>query len=271
MAKSIELRGRTVEEAVNKGLEELGLAREQVDVELLNEGSRGLFGLGGAEAVVRLTAREEGDVTPGVTIAPAAPAPNRTPNADPGAEGGSRGALTLAAETPRQMEPAAPQPGVGAAPPPSKDPAATGKQVLETLLRGMGIRSEVVTRPGPGEEGPEFVLDIVGADLGILIGRRGETLRDLEYITRLIVAQQVHHIVRFAVDVEGYRARRERVLKELAKRMADRVRQNRQPITLEAMPPHERRIVHLTLREHPTVRTQSIGEGDHRRVMILPK
>jgi spoIIIJ-associated protein len=115
------------------------------------------------------------------------------------------------------------------------------------------------------------VLDIVGADLGILIGRRGETLRDLEFVTRLIVTQKVNRAVRFAVDVEGYRARRERVLKELAKRMADRVRQNRAPITLEAMPPHERRIVHITLREHPTVKTQSIGEGDHRRVMILPK
>ncbi len=135
----------------------------------------------------------------------------------------------------------------------------------------MGIKSQVMVLPGTDEEGPEFVLDIVGADLGILIGRRGETLRDLEYICRLIVSQEMHHTVRFAVDVEGYRARRERVLRELARRMADRVRQNRQPITLEAMPPHERRIVHITLREHPTVKTQSIGEGEHRRVMILPK
>lgn len=247
MGKSIEVRGRTVEEAINKGLEELGLEREQVDVELLNEGSRGLFGLGGVEAVVRLTPHEEGEATPQVAAAvpaPVAPAPTSQ-------------------ERP-EMDKSAPVPG-------KTDPAGVGKQVLEMMLRGMGIRSQVAILPGPGEEGPEFVLDIVGADLGILIGRRGETLRDLEYMTRLIVAQQVHHVVRFAVDVEGYRARRERVLKELAKRMADRVRQNRQPITLEAMPPHERRIVHLTLREHPTVRTQSIGEGDHRRVMILPK
>jgi spoIIIJ-associated protein len=248
VAKSIDVRGRTVEEAIHKGLEELGLAREQVDVELLNEGSHGLFGLGGVEAVVRLTPHGEGEAGP-VVRAAAAHVPV---------------AQALTAQGPLGMETAAPPPG-------KKDPAGVGKEVLETLLRGMGIRSQVAILPGPGEEGPEFVLDIVGADLGILIGRRGETLRDLEYMTRLIVAQEVHHVVRFAVDVEGYRARRERVLKELAKRMADRVRQNRQPITLEAMPPHERRIVHLTLREHPTVRTQSIGEGDHRRVMILPK
>jgi spoIIIJ-associated protein len=263
VAKSIELRGRTVEEAISKGLEELHLSREQVEVELLNEGSRGLFGLGGAEAVVRLTPHEEVEAGPSVPAAAQAPAPTVEP-LHPAAEPEPRmGVPGQARGEGREMAAAAPS-----AP---KAPAASGKQVLETLLRGMGIRSEVVIRPGPGEEGPEFVLDIVGADLGILIGRRGETLRDLEYITRLIVAQEMRHIVRFAVDVEGYRARRERVLKELAKRMADRVRQNRQPITLEAMPPHERRIVHLTLREHSTVRTQSIGEGDHRRVMILPK
>ncbi len=242
MAKSLEVRGRTVEEAINKGLEELGLSREQVDVELLNEGGRGLFGLGGAEALVRLTPREETE-----TPLPAPQAPT---------------SASVAAAPPVQLAPAA-----TAAP----DPAAAGKEALEKLLRGMGIRSQVVIHPGTEDEGPEFILDIVGADLGILIGRRGETLRDLEYITRLVVAQQVHRTVRFVVDVEGYRSRRERQLKELAKRMADHVRQSRQPMTLEAMPPHERRIIHMTLREHPTVKTQSIGEGDHRRVMILPK
>jgi spoIIIJ-associated protein len=104
-----------------------------------------------------------------------------------------------------------------------------------------------------------------------LIGRRGETLRDLEYLTRLLVVQKTDQQSRFVVDVEGYRTRRERVLRELAKRMAERVEVSRQPITLEAMPPNERRIVHLALRDHPSVRTNSIGEGDHRRVMILHK
>ncbi len=260
MAKSIEVRGRTVEEAINKGLEEIGLTRDQVDVELLNEGSRGLFGLGGSEALVRLTEREE--TGPISVAAPDTPGPlGQARNERPA------GALPRMPAQPMGEASTLPAPAQTTA----KDAPALAQQALETLLRGMGIKSQVVIRPGQGGEGPEFVLDIVGADLGILIGRRGETLRDLEYVTRLIVAQQIHHTVRFAVDVEGYRARRERVLRELAKRMADRVRQNRQPITLEAMPPHERRIVHLTLKEHPTVRTQSIGEGEHRRVMILPK
>jgi spoIIIJ-associated protein len=86
-----------------------------------------------------------------------------------------------------------------------------------------------------------------------------------------MVSQKTGKQAKLSVDVEGYRTRRERVLRELAKRMAERVEANRQPITLEAMPPNERRIIHLTLRDHPSVRTNSIGEGEHRRVMILHK
>ncbi len=246
MQKSLEVNGRTVEEAINKGLAELGLTRDQVEIELLNSGSRGLLGIGGSEALVRLTPRETetaGEFTGTVFTPPLKQVSTQ--------------------EAPSQVTSSTAEP---------QEASAVAKETLETLLRGLGIRSQVVVHPGAeNDDAPEFVLDIVGADLGILIGRRGETLRDLEYIARLIVSQKIHHSVRFALDVEGYRARRERVLKELAKRMADRVRQNRQPITLEAMPPNERRIVHITLREHPTVKTQSIGEGDHRRVMILPK
>jgi len=146
------------------------------------------------------------------------------------------------------------------------------QEILTKLLEGMGIKAKVQVEPDPGSESPNsFVLNIVGDDLGVLIGRRGETLRDLEYITRLMVAQKSGKTAKIVVDVEGYRTRRERVLRELAKRMAERVESSRQPITLEAMPPNERRIIHITLREHPSVRTNSIGEGEHRRVMILHK
>lgn len=245
MPNSVQVNGRTVEEAINKGLAELGLSRDQVDIELISSPA-GATG----EALVRLTAREDADA-----YVMSAPAP------------GFPHAPTLSPAPPDTNTNAAP----GSAAESNSSPVVA-QQVLEQLLSGMGIRSQVVVRADDDTaEGPDFVLDIVGADLGILIGRRGETLRDLEYLSRLIVAQKVSHNVRFAVDVEGYRARRERVLRELARRMADRVKQSHQPITLEAMPPHERRIVHITLRDHPSVKTQSIGEGEHRRVMILPK
>lgn len=240
MAKSVKSGGRTVEEAIQNGLAELHVERDQVQVELLSGMSEPDH-----PVMVQLTVPDEiennfAPVSAGITasVAPMI----QTPVAE------------VASDTVPQ------------------DVPENAKQVLETLLRGMGIRSQVVIHhEAHDEDGPDFVLDIGGADLGILIGRRGETLRDLEYLTRLIVASRTKSNARFMVDVEGYRTRRERVLRELAKRMADRVKQNRQPITLEAMPPNERRIVHLTLKEHPSVKTQSIGEGDRRRVMILPK
>jgi spoIIIJ-associated protein len=226
---SLDVTGKSVEEAVEKGLAELGLSRDAVAIQVVREGSRGLLGIGGEEAIVRLTPIERPRL-----------------------------------ET-READPA---PAVDA----SENAGAIAKQALETLLRGMGLRAHVqVLRDMASEDERAVILNIVGDDLGILIGRRGETLRDLEYLTRLLVAQKTGKPAKLVVDVEGYRTRRERVLNELAKRMADRVQSNRQPITLEAMPPNERRIVHLALREHPSVTTQSIGEGDHRRVMILPR
>ncbi len=214
---SREFSGKTIDEAIAKGLAELGLPREAVNIETVREGSRGLLGLGGEDAAVRLTP------------------------------------LALPAEE-------------------MKDSRSSAQEILETLLGGMGIKAGVQVVDDPAPESPNaFVLNIVGDDLGVLIGRRGETLRDLEYITRLMVAQKLGKPARLVVDVEGYRTRRERVLCELAKRMAERVEASRQPITLEAMPPNERRIIHLTLRDHPNVRTNSIGEGEHRRVMILHK
>jgi spoIIIJ-associated protein len=219
MSEANEFSGKTVEEAIAKGLAALNATREQVEIEIVREGSRGILGFGSEDAIVRVTRRE----TP--PAAPAAPA----------------------------------------------DVQSDAKELLEGLLSRMGIRARVEVLPAPESEGPDaFTLNIVGNDLGILIGRRGETLRDLQYLLRLMLASK-HPAAKVVVDVEGYRVRRERALRELARRMAERVAASRQPITLEAMPPNERRIIHLTLREHPTVTTHSIGEGEHRRVMILHK
>lgn len=244
-SQTVRSNGRTIEDAIQAGLAQLNVPRDRVQVELLNETSDDPD----RPVVVQLTVNEQ------VEESFTAPSPMFAQAATQTASQVSAPAAAVVVES---VEP--------------QELPEFAKQVLETLLRGMGIRSQVEIHTDlEGDEGPAFVLDIVGSDLGILIGRRGETLRDLEYISRLIVASKTHSHTRFAVDVEGYRLRRERVLRELAKRMADRVKQNRQPITLEAMPPNERRIVHVTLKEHPTVKTQSIGEGDRRRVMILPK
>jgi len=143
----------------------------------------------------------------------------------------------------------------------------------------MRVRAHVdVHRAVPEDEldqntqgGPPLVLDIKGDDLGVLIGRRGETLRDLQYIARAIVSKQVGRNINLVVDVEGYKHRREQALRQLAARMAERVTTTRRPIALEPMPANERRIIHLALRNHPTVTTQSVGYGENRKVTLVLK
>jgi spoIIIJ-associated protein len=115
------------------------------------------------------------------------------------------------------------------------------------------------------------MFNVSGDDLGVLIGPRGETLDALQYVARLMVAHRLHRRTHFLVDVEGYRERREQALARLAERMADKVRQRHEPISLEPMPPYERRIIHMTLRNAPGVYTESTGEGDRRKVRIYPQ
>jgi spoIIIJ-associated protein len=124
---------------------------------------------------------------------------------------------------------------------------------------------------GDGTGLVEAVLDVSGEDLGLLIGRRGDTLAALQYILNLMIRRRLHSRLTFGIDVEGYRRRREATLNGLARRMADRVRATGQSLTLEPMPPAERRIVHLALADDPDVLTISMGEGDARKVAITPR
>ncbi|HPV08785.1 MAG TPA: R3H domain-containing nucleic acid-binding protein, partial [Aggregatilineales bacterium] len=109
-----------------------------------------------------------------------------------------------------------------------------------------------------------------GNDLGILIGRHGDTLNALQYITRLIVSRELQRRANIVVDVEGYKARREESLHKLAERMAQKAIQTGRTVTLDPMPPNERRVIHVALRDDARVETESIGTGDNRRVTIIP-
>lgn len=157
-------------------------------------------------------------------------------------------------------------------PKPDEEVTLVANEVLERLLAGMGIEAQVRLRPTDLSEGPNpIVLDITGENLGILIGRRGETLLALQYITRLIVNRRLHQWAEIIVDVEEYKKRRESSLTQLALRMADRATLLGQAVSLEPMPAHERRIIHLALRDHEKVTTESVGEGDLRKVVIFPR
>lgn len=147
------------------------------------------------------------------------------------------------------------------------DAADTARQVLSDILRAMGI-SATVDVTGSGDEGVPVTLNIEGDDLGVLIGRRGQALSSLQYLVRLIVAEKLKKWVSVNVDVDWYKKRHYEALKKLALRLAEQVAKRRRPITMEPMPPDERRIVHITLADDPDVMTQSTGDGDGRRVVI---
>ena len=154
--------------------------------------------------------------------------------------------------------------------------AETAKNVLETLLNLMGVEAFVSPLSELLEEREEgattgIAFDVTGEDLGILIGRRGQTLTCLQYIVKIIVGHQTKTWLPIIIDVEGYKQRRYNALQALAWRMAEQVKVRGVPFTLEPMSAFDRRIIHLTLAENPDVTTQSSGEGEARKVVILPR
>ena len=184
---------------------------------------------------------------------------------------GKTGILGLGAEEARiRVRPLVPIPEK------ESDIAEAAQRILEALLSRMGVLASVTSRSQPSEGGEigttaSIAFDIKGDDLGILIGRRGETLSCLQYMVRLIMAHQMKAWLPVFIDVDGYKERRYEALRSLALRMAEQVKVKRAPFTLEPMPAYERRIIHLTLADHPDVTTESTGVGEARKVVILPK
>ncbi len=212
----IEVISPTVDQAIARGLSDLGLDDDAVVIEVLDEGDP----TAGREARVRLT--------------------------------------VLAAD-------AGPQDST----------AVAARQVLQDLLGKMRPRGNISARwvenADDPTEPPQLYMDILGDDLAMLIGRKGETLAALQYIVRLIVGKQLGGMVDLVVDVEGYKLRHEQQLRRLAERMAEQAVQRGRTLALEPMSAGERRIIHLALRNHPGVTTESVGEGTARKVTIIPK
>jgi spoIIIJ-associated protein len=216
--ESLEARAKTVEEAIQQAISQLGVSREEVEVDVISEGKSGILGLGGDEAVVRVT--------------PISPAQD-------------------------------------------EDIKEYVQKTINELLGLLGVDGSAVLQPPPvveGEEPAESIsLNIEGDDLGILIGRRGQTLSCLQYIVRLIVGHQKKSWLPVIIDVEGYKQRRYQALQVFARQMAEQVNAKKMSFTLEPMPAYERRIIHLALADHKDVMTESIGQGESRRVVILPR
>ncbi|MFN2269791.1 MAG: RNA-binding cell elongation regulator Jag/EloR [Anaerolineae bacterium] len=260
---TVEATGADVEAAIAAGLAELQVDRAAVEIQVLDEGSRGVFGLGAREARVRLAVKTQ----------PAQPAP---PDITPPAEPVSTQAAYPETETPATTLPIA-EPDLAESEweTPEKNEAEIARGALLELLTLMGMQDIKIdvrrAEAAPGERTTPLVFDVTGPDINILIGRRGETLAALQHIARLIVGQETASRTNLVIDVDGYKAHREQTLRQLAERLAEQAVRTNRRVVLEPMPPHERRIVHLTLRDHPRVTTESIGERDRRKVTIIPK
>lgn len=248
---TLEIIAPTTDEAIENGLKQLGLNEDQVDIEVLDSGSRGLLGIGGRQSRVRLTLKDQNqdEVVKPVTVVDQA-GDHQVDISETKAVDES----TLSDDEKQCMK--------------------VAKTVVVELLERMRVRA--VVEPcyiAPEDEKDEkiILLDIQGDDLSILIGRRSETLNALQYITSLIVSKELGKWVPLMIDVQGYRKRRERQLRQLGRKMAEQALQTGRRQVLEPMPANERRIIHLELREHPDVITESAGDEPNRKVTITPK
>ncbi len=266
---TLEVIAPTIEEAVIKGLDELGLPQDAVDVEILDEGSKGLFGLGSRQARVRLTVKttspgeEAGEEKP----ARAKRAAKRTPQ---------KVSEVQEDVLPSEMEAGEEDESTTAikAEPQDDYILQIAEAVVAELLHRMRVRADVSAEFGEADDRSHRVpvlVNITGQDLSILIGRQTETLNALQYIAGLIVSKETGRPLTLIIDVQGYRKRREQQLRQLARRMADQAVKTGRRQVLEPMPANERRIIHIELREYHEVSTESIGEEPRRKVTILLK
>ncbi|MBI9051025.1 MAG: Jag N-terminal domain-containing protein [Anaerolineaceae bacterium] len=246
---TLEIIAPSVEEATEKGLDQLGLSENDVEIEVLDAGSRGLFGIRARQARVRLVMKN-GSGTASVEAEPGKAAPVKELKVASDQE--------FPAMTAQEIEIA----------------EQVSLQVVKDLLEKMKVHATVsssILEPEDSRDYPLIKVDIQGADLSILIGRKAETLNALQYITNLIVGKELGRWIPLMVDVQGYRTRRKNQLQQLARRMAEQAIHTGRRQVLEPMPANERRFVHLELRDHPKVATSSIGDDPNRKVTIFLK
>lgn len=228
---TLEIIAQTVDEAIEKGLADLGLPREAVEITILDEGGSGILGLGSRQARIRISFLSEAETNKEETSQPISPEDK-------------------------------------------DDTLRLAEEIISELLEKMNLEAHVKARYGEKSDNlphHPILVDITGNDLSILIGRRAKTLNALQYIARLIIGKELEHGVPLSIDVEGYRDRREKQVRQLARRVAEQVADTGREQALEPMPANERRFAHLELQEEDTVYTESVGSEPYRKVVIFPK
>lgn len=277
--QSIEAEGNSIDDAIARALSLLGAPRERVEIEILANATKGLFGFGGKRARVRASLRrpvtDDAPVAaaavpttdarssppapaPRPVAAPSAPAPSRPPSAPSAARGPER---RRPPRERRRAPRATPRPATPDVPP-SPEALERGRALLAEIVQRCGIAGTV--------EAADARLVIHGDTSGALIGRRGAVLDALEYVVNRAVGHDEDRASHIEVDANDYRARRYAALEALAKRMAEQARRKGKPVALNPLSPRERRVVHMTLRSDPTLTTRSAGSGFYRRLVIVP-
>jgi len=238
----LEIIAPSIEEALEQGLNQLGLTRNDVDVEILDEGKKGLLGLGSRQARIAIKIKSKGE--------PAKEQPTEPDLSQP-----------LDAK-PTRDEPAQDEP----------EEVSIARETIQIILEKMLVNADISVRLGESDANrvQPVLIDIEGKDLSFLIGRRAETINALQYITGLIVGRELGRWIPVQIDVQHYRQRREDELRKLARISADQVITTGRKQVLEPMPPNERRIIHIELKDNPKVETASIGEEPRRKVTIRP-
>lgn len=274
---SVEIQAVSVEEAVRLALEQLELTEADVDIEILAEEGPDED----AEALVRVTAK--GAAAQPIPGEKSQSAPEgegrRSRNRRRGRGGDGNNRDWLSGRAPGDRPSRRGRPPAPNGPAPDRVDAADeaeAKKILTDLLGLMKVEADVMAVDNPssvplsGEDPPTIFLEILGRDLGMLIGRRGDHLSQIQFLINTLVNRKLETWTRVILDVEGYRARREESLVGLAERVARQVSRSGRSIVLEPMPANERRIIHLTLKQHPDVATRSDGDGSSRRITVEP-
>lgn len=285
--RSIEIQGKTVDEAIFRGLDEMGLSIDEVDIEVLEEGGKRFLGMGNKQCRIRLTQRDKASIE---KTAPAqeqksqptqheaeepeppvletrpqlkgehiAPKPSRSADRSPKQRSSkSRGRSRNRSQHPQE------QPSIHWG-----EPVDGGMEA--EFLRGMLTKMGLIYQIDCFEDEQCLYMRVSGESMGVLIGRRGETLNALQYLTSLVANRGEGPYKRIIVDTENYRRKREDTLRRLARRKAEQVRKSGKPLSLEPMNPYERRVLHATLQGNPDVETHSEGEEPRRHVIISLK
>lgn len=247
MPAPMEFEDRSIEKALNKACETLNISKKALKYDIISYGSTGIFGLVGIKkARIRVIAPETKITNNNKKIEyPKVDCQSLVEKGCSGLDHGQEGNARI----------------------PEADALLLGREVLQKVLDAITSDARIVEI----QDDNNLIFNVEGGNAAVLIGKRGQTLDAIQYLVEKIVNKHSQKRLRLQVDVEGYLESRKKNLEDLAFRLAQKAQKNRKPMTIGQLKPQERRVVHLALKDYPDVRTQSVGEGFIRKLMIIPQ